>query len=832
MYYKTRYQYPQQKTFKLENQSLEQQLIQERNARQTAEELLKKKAEENDMLRKELDDAKKNVAINIEQISLSEKRYRDLFNFGQALICTHDLQGIVLTVNPAICKVLGYSEKELVGRNLKELIPQRAKADFETNYLDVINAEGVAKGLFTIITKSGNKVYLLYQNYKVDEPGTDPYIIGFSQDITDRKKAEEALSRSEEKYRSIIENMNLGLLEVDIDERILYANYSFCQMSGYTQQELRGKITTDIFMQGDSVDKVHEKAKLRLAGISDTYEVEVKNKMGESKWWLISGAPRFNEYDKLVGSIGIHLDITEQKVLEHKLMEAKLEAEQSARAKELFLTNMSHEIRTPMNAITGMGRQLQRTPLNGQQQFYLDTINDASANLLVIINDILDLSKIESGKIILENTGFSLKDIIEKCVFIMRHKAEERELSLSAKTGAELAPILIGDPHRLTQVINNLLSNALKFTEKGSVTLECTVSKDEADRQVIRLIISDTGVGMSKDFLKVLFNKFTQEDEDVVRKYGGTGLGMSISKQLVEAMGGKISVESEKGIGTSVHIIISLQKGMEKDLPKNGLPEVDEDVLRDVSILLVEDNETNRLVANTVLAQYGAIVEEAVNGLEAVEMLRKKMYDLILMDIRMPVMDGIEATKIIRAEISKTIPVVALTANVVKGEREKCMNAGMNEFVSKPFNEDDLIQIISKLTGRNKAGTSVKPGSEAMPVKENLYDLDKLWDISRGKQAFVEKMVHIFINETGNTIKDIRKAYEENDIEKLRSVAHKIKPSLYNLNINSITADILKIELLNTQEQTPGDLKIMIDKVELVLQAVIDKMKLDPIANT
>jgi CheY-like chemotaxis protein/HPt (histidine-containing phosphotransfer) domain-containing protein len=489
-----------------------------------------------------------------------------------------------------------------------------------------------------------------------------------------------------------------------------------------------------------------------------------------------------------------------------------------------------------MNAITGMGRQLLKTQLNSQQQFYVDTINTASANLLVIIDDILDLSKIESGRLTLYNKAFSIKGIIDKALFMVSQKASEKGISVTKKVDAELANVLFGDPQRVGQVIDNLLSNAVKFTEKGGIALECTVLQDKDNKQVVQVSVRDTGAGMSKEFLKIIFNKFTQEDEGAVRKYGGTGLGMSISKHLIEAMGGKISVESEKGIGTTVHFIVTLEKGTQADLTTLNFADSPENILKDVSVLLVEDNEMNRMVANTVLIQYGAIVEEALNGLEAVNMLKKKLYDVVLMDVRMPVMDGIEAARVIREKISPTIPIIALTANVVKGEKEKCMNAGMNEFIGKPFDENNLIETIAKLA---KKTIAPKPTIEikAEKVKEEiqkptaLYDLSKLWDISRGKQAFVEKMINIFVTETGNAIKDMRVAFENSDIEKIRSLAHKIKPSLYNLSINLIREEIINLEMFGKNEGPAGDIKALVEKVESVLTTVIAQMKNDPIIN-
>ena len=799
---------------------------------QILQDLLIKKEQELVLLRQQLAEAKHNESINIDHLSRSEKRYRDLFNYGQALICTHDKNGVVLTVNPAICKVLGFSEAELVGNNIAELLPPQAKTNFKANYLDVINKEGVAKGLFTIITKNGGAVYLLFQNYKVQEPGIEPYIIGFSQDITDRKKAEQALKRSEEKYRGIIENMNLGLLEVDTEERIIYANHSFCQMCGYDIDELAGRVASDVFATGNNVLRLWDKAELRTSGISDAYEMAVRNKKGEPKWWLISAAPLYDSHGKQIGSVGIHLDITKQKVLEYKLLEAKQEAEDSARAKELFLTNMSHEIRTPMNAIMGMGRQLQKTPLNIQQQFFLETINAASGNLLVIIDDILDLSKIESGRLSLQLAPFNFAGLVDKAILIIAQKAAEKGITVTKKVDADLATVLKGDPQRLGQVINNLLSNALKFTERGEIIVECAVLQDKDNRQVVQITVKDTGLGMSKEFLKIVFNKFSQEDEGSVRKYGGTGLGMSISKHLIEAMGGKISVESEKGVGTTVHFIVSLEKGLESELPKTSLAVAPEDVLKGVTVLLVEDNEMNRMVANTVLVQYGASVDEALNGLDAIDTLRKKSYDIVLMDIRMPVMDGIEATRVIREEISKTLPIIALTANVVKGEKEKCIQAGMNEFIGKPFDENDLIRAIAKYTEREVAPNTQSEDNSIVQAPLPLYDLTKLWDISRGKQAFVEKMVSIFITETTNAIQDIMAAYEARNTEKINSVAHKIKPSLYNLNVHLIKNDILLLEHFGKEGETnDADLKALVDKVTSVLTQVVERMKNTPIVS-
>lgn len=401
---------------------------------------------------------------------------------------------------------------------------------------------------YRIINKDGYIRWVLDRGVVIErnEHRQPLRIAGTHTDITNRKQAEQSLLINEEKYRSIIANMNLGLLEVNMDEVIQFANNSFCEMSGYSPEELIGKKAADLFVRGDNAEIAETKNELRKEGISDAYEIGVTNKKGEQKWWLISGAPRYDDLDNLVGSIGIHLDITAQKKLELELLDARESAEQSAAAKEIFLANMSHEIRTPMNAIIGMGRQLHRTPLDDQQEFYLETINKAAEHLLVLINDILDISKIEAGKLNLEHIGFRPDEVIDHCIQVMEHKAEEKGLKLLKENSPEKSTIFIGDPYRLTQILLNLLSNAIKFTEEGKVTISCLLQPVINNRQLIILSVKDTGIGMDGDFLSTIFRKFTQEEQSTARKYGGTGLGMSISKQLTELMNGQIEVSSKK----------------------------------------------------------------------------------------------------------------------------------------------------------------------------------------------------------------------------------------------------------------------------------------------
>jgi signal transduction histidine kinase len=283
---------------------------------------------------------------------------------------------------------------------------------------------------------------------------------------------------------------------------------------------------------------------------------------------LVSGAPSYNDKGELIGSIGIHLDITEQRKLQDELVEARELAEASSKSKEVFLTNMSHEIRTPMHAISGMAELLSKTKLISRQRFYLEIIQSASENMLVILNDILDLSKLEARKLTLENIGFEVKLVLEKAIAVMQHRAHEKSLVLKLENiDFGISQVLIGDPFRLNQILFNLISNAIKFTESGQISVECHLKEQTENRQTLTLKVADTGIGMDKDFLEQLFEKFTQEHQSTSRKFGGTGLGMNITKELVELMHGQIEVASTKGKGTVFTLSIPFEIGQHKDLP-------------------------------------------------------------------------------------------------------------------------------------------------------------------------------------------------------------------------------------------------------------------------
>jgi signal transduction histidine kinase/CheY-like chemotaxis protein/HPt (histidine-containing phosphotransfer) domain-containing protein len=520
--------------------------------------------------------------------------------------------------------------------------------------------------------------------------------------------------------------------------------------------------------------------------------------------------------------IGFAVDITDRIQAEKELKIAKKVTEEMVQTKQNFLANMSHEIRTPMNAIMGMSRQLQKTPLNEKQQTYLDTITAASENLLIIINDILDLSKLEAGKLALEKIGFEPKAVIGMVMQVMNHKAEEKGLQLTNSCcDAQLWPILIGDPYRINQVLLNLVSNSIKFTETGTIDITCRVINQTGFTQQVQINVKDTGIGMDREFINNLFQKFRQEDESVARRFGGTGLGMSITKELVELMGGEIEVISEKGKGTEMILRFSFEKGTEKDLPHTITTSPNTGILHNKKILVVDDNEMNRLVATTILQEYGVLLTEAANGEEATRLMNEQDFDLVLMDIQMPVMNGLDATAYIRNKLKSEVPVIALTANAIRGENEKCFAAGMNDYLSKPFEENQLIEILSVWID-TKPGITTKEAAMCVNNKATpLYNLAKITDIAKGNENFIKKMLQLFAEQVPASVEEIKQALIASDLSRVKSIVHRIKPSIDSLSIDCIKEDIRNIEIRAEALQADGQLEKLISKLDTVVSEVV-----------
>ena len=460
---------------------------------------------------------------------------------------------------------------------------------------------------------------------------------------------------------------------------------------------------------------------------------------------------------------------------------AKDRAEQSEKFKQQFLANMSHEIRTPMNVVLGMTELVLDTPLNPKQKNYLTGIRRASSNLLHIINDILDLSKVEAGKLELEKIDFSIKEVISQVHELLNQKAIEKGLDLKMVMDADVPEVVIGDPNRLNQVILNLAGNAIKFTEKGSVTIQ--VSKG-AEQDIIRFSILDTGIGIPKEKQAQIFESFTQAHSSDSRRYGGTGLGLTISRQFIELMGGTLSVQSIEGSGSTFSFAIPLPKGsIVRMTAANSSEQLDGSILNGLHILLVDDHEENRIVANDTLQSKSKVeITEAANGQEVIQLLNQQDFDVILMDVQMPVLDGYETTRQIRSTFSSpknSIPIIALTASVIRSDLDKCRDAGMNDYVPKPFKTYELISALARATGRSGIKTTKSNSNSAQTFKSSwqkkdgsVIDLGYLESFCEGDRAKMKKYIMIFIGLSPMMLMKIKESLATKNVNGIATQLH------------------------------------------------------------
>ncbi|MFE3847458.1 PAS domain S-box protein [Flavobacterium sp. LB3P45] len=755
----------------------------------------------------------------------SEIRSNLIMNSSLHSIINVNSHGKIIFWNSQAEIIFGWKKEDVLGKNLSKTIFSNQDIDFHVNaiekYLETGDISALNKQIeLSALNRFGEEFPIEIAVIPIKQ-GDEIFFCSFIQDISERKNSELSLKHQEEKYRNIIANVNLGLIEIDTNDIIRYVNHTFVLMSGYEIEELLGKKTTDFFDFGKDFDVMKSRVNVKNKTVSELFQFPITNKSGELRWWAISRALNFDDNGKLVGSIETHLDITNQKQLEIELENEKTKAENASIAKEAFLANMSHEIRTPLNAIIGFLRELQKREHTELQQKYLENSSIASKHLLAVINNILDISKIESGEMPIENRDFVFENSLKNVITVLKTKAEQKGLTLSTTISNKIHKVLIGDTLKIEQILFNLIGNALKFTHKGQVAIDCEVVFDDIFSQKLRISISDTGIGMDKIFLDSIFKKFSQEDKAITRKFGGTGLGMAITKELIVLLNGEIEVESEKNEGTTIHINLNLKKGDSKNLKNlqigKKLIQID-----NLSILLVEDNEMNRIVAQNSLSDFNCKVTEAENGMEALKILKKETFDVILMDIQMPDMDGIETTKIIRDKLKLTTPIIALTANAFKTEIDKCQNAGMNDYVTKPFDDLILIKTIARHT-INKTKTASKTDNS---VANQLYNLHSLHTMSRGNKDFVTRMVTIFVEQIVASLAIIDKAIIGNNFNELGRLMHKIKPSVENLAIVSIVPDIKYLEKATELNYNDKDQIIIVySRVKKTLEEVIFQLQ-------
>lgn len=572
-------------------------------------------------------------------------------------------------------------------------------------------------------------------------------------------------------YQSVVEDGSDIVFILDFSGKIFYHNQSAQYVLGHRPSSLTGKSFLD-FLHEDSKKTFtnHLTASIKK---SKTSSIEIQFLCQSKKYkFLEVNSINLNRRDGVEGLILDCRDITQRKEDAVKLLRAQ-------KAKELFLANISHEIRTPINGISGMVTLLSKDKYSKDADIYLGAIKTASESLKVIINDILDLTSIESGKFRIEKIPFDISELISSLLDSFSHIAVEKNILLHYDLRDDVPKELVGDPVRLNQILSNLLSNALKFTPKGHIKLNCSIHKQKKELVEIKFEVNDTGIGIASSKQKSIFKSFSQGDPSVNRKYGGSGLGLTIAKQLVELQNGSISLKSEIHKGSTFTVLIPYPyvHKISTKTKKNPALQIKKNESLNAYILLVEDNEVNQIYASSLIKSWNCKCDIANNGKEALQFVSKQNYDIILMDLQMPEMDGHQATQKIRQSESaaiKKIPILAVTANATKDEIEKCIRSGMQACIAKPFTAEELFDALSDHLP-NKA-RKIKDNTNS--VKPDLHYLKKV-----GDAKLMREVINAYLKSLPGNLQRIKKMKVAKDWEGLKMVLHKTKPSLKLLGL-------------------------------------------------
>lgn len=645
------------------------------------------------------------TALKETQIKLAEreKLFRILSQNSSDLILLTDAEHQLRFASHALTKLTGYTPEEVCGTCLLDLVDPEDRHIVEQTAGSVIETGGTTTLYeFRMLHKHGQIVWIEGQSHRFeDDHRPYTFIQSSYRDITSKKFEKKKLADSERLYKLLSENTQDFIALMNIDGYYTFASPSCKEMLGYEPEELVGSYALNI-IHPDDIPILMNIPKLRaLQGekfLGPNFRM--RKKSGEYVWVETMTTPILDDDGKVVMLQNTSRDISERKQFEQALLNAKERAEEATRAKSQFLSMMSHEIRTPMNAIIGLTNLLQMENPTPEQKEKLDLLKFSGENLLTIINDILDFNKIEAGKIELEEIDFELKELVQRTLSMLEYRAVEKGLTLGLNFDPAVPLAVKADPVRIGQVITNLLGNAIKFTETGSVSVMVNLIEKTKDGSLIQFDVQDTGIGIPPEKTKSIFESFTQADSVTTRKYGGTGLGLAISRRLVRLMGGDIYVKSTPGKGSTFSFRLALKEGIafenEETLVQGSEKSLEQLKL---SVLLVEDNKLNQLVAKEFLGQWGLQVTIASNGVEALQKIQSKTFDLVLMDLQMPEMNGYEATQEIRSlsdRYFKEVPIIALTASAMMDMREKVVSYGMNDFMSKPFQPDELHKLITK----------------------------------------------------------------------------------------------------------------------------------------
>lgn len=770
--------------------------------------------------------------------------YKDALD-ESSLVTITDKNGIIQYVNDNFCRSSKYTREELVGKDHSIVNSGFHSKSFMAALWQTITEGGIWRGELKNRAKDGSTYWVDTTIVPfMDKQGEIYQFVAIRTDITAQKL-------SAQYSRSLIEASLDPLVTINTEGQMTDMNQAMQHVIGKTHAELIGTDFKDYFTDPQKAREVYQEVFAK--GFVADYPLIITDDKLTSV--LFNGSVYKDEEGNVLGAVVVARDMTEQKRIETELIEAKIFAElatsiaedekskavDAVKSKQQFLSNMSHEIRTPMNAIIGFTKVVLKTDLTAKQKEFVTAIKMSGDALIVLINDILDLAKVDAGKMTFEHTPFKLALSINTMLHLFEIKIQEKNLELIKVYDPRIPEVLMGDPVRLHQIILNLLSNAVKFTSKGSITVSVSLIKEDKNTVTIEFAIKDTGIGIGEDKLDKIFENFQQASSDTSRLFGGTGLGLAIVKQLVEPQGGHIQVESVVNEGATFSFTLNFQKTDAQAETLIEIIEIDQDI-KNIKVLVVEDMALNQLLMKTVLDDFGFERDIAENGKIAIEKLIQKneygvtkAYDVILMDLQMPVMNGFEATDYIRNILKMKIPIIALTADVTTVDVAKCKSVGMNDYIAKPIDERLLYSKIVNLV-KKPVSTNInnKTGINQM-AKGRYTNLEYLMQRTRSNPVLMQEMITAYLEQTPPLIDMMRQSFRDRDWQLLHSAVHKMIPSFSIMGMSTDFESMAKkvMEYAKTQQQTEN-VEQFVSQLELVCVQACEELKeeLNSIKNT